>query len=337
MQSLQLQLPLEEDRMVNLVNDEVPFDELQPSKDCSVTDGYDAEGKTNPELLDRDERININDWESSKRIRIAAAFLKDYEAHRPATLYHVVDQVTDRQLLVHSLRSSRAWFTALFVASCLLMTRNWFLEYNMNHSVQTTLTLVWKILTCYVSAILFLFDIAALTYTGRTWKNQSNLATTPVLTSENDIVPRKPSIIWPVILSIYLLLVLITEIANIQDASDWEDVLAPIVWYYMFQSVRDAAEAQERITLQMGQLIFFKLFLVFMFSALACPLYDKGGGFGNMCKNFVRRIRTDNQSRLKSRVLKAHFSINRKNDDITELEVLENLHVTALIYVIEVS
>jgi hypothetical protein len=57
----------------------------------------------------------------------------------------------------------------------------------------------------------------------------------------------------------------------------------------MFQTARDALEANFRIMLQMTRLIVFKLFLIFIFAAIACQLFGEQNqeSFGNLGNSFV--------------------------------------------------
>ena len=58
--------------------------------------------------------------EEARKIRIAAAFLGDYEASRPPTLSYQLEEITDRQLKLHEIKHSTAYTTVLWVSVLLL-------------------------------------------------------------------------------------------------------------------------------------------------------------------------------------------------------------------------
>ena len=232
-------------------------------------------------------------WEWNKRIRIAASFLKDYEEYRPATLYHVAEQVTDTQLLVYNIRSTNLWFSLLLLALIFLASISWIETFS---KTQSSFSYTWNLLCSLVPATLFYIDIAAMVYIKLppyTKVPQQVEDNCNHIRLKNNIVPRSPSKIWPISLAIYLFALCIENIIEFvkreKYAISWSCWASPIAWFYMFPAARDASEAQIRITLQMIYIFGLKLFLVFIFSVIACQLYGwkQHEDFGNLGSSFI--------------------------------------------------
>jgi len=287
-------LPLEEGYVVsNRVESNVGMNDLaKDTASCdleaqdSFLDGDEPNDAPNDNFI-IPEHKDFNDWESSKCIQISAAFLKDYEAHRPATLYHVFSQITDTQLYVHTLRSSSAWFVVLIIFSGFLATTSW----DEMYFVQAGTKFYWKLVACLLCTIVFSLDMAAKAFTRKPGRRQDS--DEDQLNSQTaTIVPRSPSKVTTILLVLYLVGYFISAVIDtIQQRVTffWIGVFTPIVWYYMFQTARDAFEANFRIMRQMARLIVFKLFLIFIFAAIACQLFgvQNQESFGNLGNSFV--------------------------------------------------
>jgi hypothetical protein len=230
-------------------------------------------------------------WESSKRIRIAAAFLRDYDEYRPATLYSIADQVTDTQLLIYTIRSTKLWFCMLILALIFLASISWIETFSVS---QSSFSYKWKLVASLVPTALFYMDIAAMVYIKLPPTNKQHIVhNCNNIQLNNSVVPRSPSKIWPVTLAIYLFALCVEHVVEYVKGKkyliSWSCWATPIAWFYMFPTARDASEAQIRITLQMIYIFGLKLFLVFVFSVIACQLYgwEEQQDFGDLGSSFI--------------------------------------------------
>jgi len=240
----------------------------------------------------RARRTDLSDAENKKLIRIAAAFLLDYEALRPATLYHDPDRISYSHLFVRDIRFSRAWYATLICAALCLSVSSYFdispqSSSDYYKSWEKTLQGIFN----FVPAVLFYLDIAMMAFI-RTPSSQSVGINTHQHLA-NAFAPRTSrSWYWAIPLALSLLIICIETAVNLSRGSRgiiWSNVLTPIAFFYLFQDARGALEALGKIAPQTAYILFVQLFLIFIFAVIACELYGLqfAASFGDLGLSFI--------------------------------------------------
>ena len=237
-------------------------------------------------------RLNLNDAENEKLLRIAAAFLLDYEASRPATLYHDPEGVSSLHLYFHDIRFSKAWFVTLVGAAVCLCASCYFdvapqspnAGYDSwNKSLQAIFT--------FIPAALFYLDMAVMSFLRRP-SIQSTDSNSHKF-DEDSITPRTSRTrLWSIPLALSLLITCIETAVNLgrgERGIVWSSVLMPITFFYIFHEARDALDALIVIVPRTAYILCIQLFLIFSFACMACELYGSRSpaSFGNLGVSFI--------------------------------------------------
>jgi len=270
-------------------------------------------------------------WESKdedqRLVRIAAAFLNDYEAGQAPTLPPDLINITDLHLHLHSIRFSKLWRIAivlatacLFVGSCFEGSdedENWksydetYLAERMRRkerivSFCTVIPVVACLLDICMMAVLF----SRRGHTGRldsllgADSQHDENGNSTGRNRQASSIPAKPKAkrnkartsrsFWWAMPVVFFLAVLSVETfvvirsRTILKRRIWSSLAKPIVLFYVSSRTRNALDALNRVIRIVLRVILIELFLIFTFGCVAVQLFgDDFDSFEGLPTSFL--------------------------------------------------
>ena len=264
-------------------------------------------------------------WESrdedQRLVRIAAAFLNDYEAGQAPTLPPDLVNIADLHLHLHAIRFSKVWRVimvfatgCLFVGSCFEGSDEdeaWE-TYDRAYLAERIRRKQKTLLFCTVMpALVFVLDISMMAilfsrrgHTERLLDTllgagllQDGNGQAPSQSTKNAERPKKArtsrSFWWamPVLLFLAVLSVetlVLTLSGAVMQRRIWSSLAKPIVLFYVSSRTRNALDALNRVIRVVLRVILIELFLIFTFGSVAVQLFgDEFESFEGLPVSFL--------------------------------------------------
>lgn len=264
-------------------------------------------------------------WESrdedQRLIRIAAAFLNDYEAGQAPTLPPDLVNITDLHLHLHAIRFSKVWRIimvfatgCLFVGSCFEGSDEdeaWE-TYDRAHLAERIRRKQKILLFCTVIPIVaFALDISMMavlfsrrrhtdrldTSLGADLQLDGNGHSSSLLVKNkartSHIVRTSRSLWWAMPVVLFLAVLSVETIAavlsgNVMRRRIWSSLFKPIVLFYVSSRTRNALDALNRVIRVVLRVILIELFLIFTFGSVAVQLFgDDFASFEGLPVSFL--------------------------------------------------
>ena len=258
--------------------------------------------------------VSTTGWESKNEdrvVRIAAAFLNDYEAGQAPTLPPDLINITDLHLQLHCIRFSKAWriimvlaTACLFVGSCFEGSdedENW-RSYDEGYLAERVRRKERIIVFCtVVPVVAYSLDICmmAVLFSRRSERLDSLLGN-DLQYDENKNTKAKPkkartsrSLWWalPVVLFLVALSLetcVVIRSRTIMQRRIWSSLGKPIVLFYVSFRTRNALDALNRVIRIVLRVLLIELFLIFTFGSVAVQLFgDDFDAFGGLPISFL--------------------------------------------------
>ena len=246
-------------------------------------------------------------------MRIAAAFLSDYESGQAPTLPPDLINITDLHLQLHCIRFSKAWCiimvlatACLFVGSCFEGSdedENW-RSYDDNYWAERLRRKERIIAFCtVVPVVAYALDICMMAVLfsrrGHTERLDSLLGG-DLQCDENKNTKAKPkkartsrSFWWALPVMVFLVVFTLETCAvlssrTIMQRRIWSSLGKPIVLFYVSFRTRNALDALNRVIRIVLRVLLIELFLIFTFGSVAVQLFgDDFDAFGGLPISFL--------------------------------------------------
>ena len=263
-------------------------------------------------------------WESieedQRLVRIAAAFLSDYEAGQAPTLPPHLMNITDLHIHLHAIRFSKVWrglvvfaTGCLFVGSCFEGSdedEDW--ETYDGKYLAERIQRKQKILSfcTVIPVVVFALDIFMMgvlfSRRGHTERldtllgadlQRDNNGHAPSSSTKDTGRPKKartsrsfwwamPVVLFLAVLSFETLVVILS--GAVMRRRIWSSLAKPIVLFYVSSRTRNALDALNRVIRVVLRVILIELFLIFTFGSVAVQLFgDEFASFEGLPISFL--------------------------------------------------
>ena len=247
----------------------------------------------NEELDDQMKEGNQQKKEK-KAIKIAAAFLHDYEQGQKITLQSNTECISDVELTLYTFHESSFWQFVIFGTTLCFFLASKF-EGNEQDPIHTRNSFALLFLSLW-SVLIFCIDLGLTSiYSGKTSilnaTTESNVVdsspkTTNIAFTKNKDQPKDhnsftntentTSILLLLFLVVYTIELWIFVRNNDEDSihrSIWSGACKPILFFHFSSRAREAFYALKAVLPMVLEVIVLELFLIFMFAVMACELF----------------------------------------------------------------
>jgi hypothetical protein len=201
---------------------------------------------------------------------VAAAFLQDYEANRPPALSSELSNITETQLLLHSVKFSAPFSLLLTIATVALFASSGLESFADDIQSRIILTA----LNLFSLAVFGVDMWIRNEFRSNHYHYSHRHPNRPIGRGRSSRSERliKPIILFSVVLALENLARLV--ITQRDSLVLFSSFFKPMVLFYASSQARDALEALRRIIRIVVRVLVIELLLILMFAAVACRLFQ---------------------------------------------------------------
>lgn len=251
-------------------------------------------------------------WESrdedQRLVRIAAAFLNDYEAGQAPTLPPDLVNIADLHLHLHAIRFSKVWRVIMVFATGCLFVGSCFEGSDEDEAWETydraylaeRIRRKQKILSfcTFIPVVIIALDVSMMAVLfsrrGHTERLDTLLGADSTENTARHKKARTSRSFWwamPVMLFLVVFSVetmVVIQSGNIMRRRIWSSLAKPIVLFYLSSRTRNALDALNRVIRVVLKVILIELFLIFTFGSVANQLFgDEFEAFEGLPVSFL--------------------------------------------------
>jgi two pore calcium channel protein len=214
---------------------------------------------------------------------VAAALLQDYEANRPPAFSSELSDITETQILLHSVKFSGPFSLLLTVATLALFVSSGFESFADSIESRIILTAL-----NFFSLTVFGVDMWIRNeFRSSHYHYSHRHPSRPVSRGRSSRSERliKPLMLFSIVLGLEnLARLLVTRNSSLVLFSSF---FKPLVLFYASSQARDALEALRRIIRIVVRVLVIELLLILMFAAVACRLFSDYDRFQDLSTSWL--------------------------------------------------